>query len=207
VPERAPQLPADPIVRKACSVSPFTLTFIALGVSADAFAVAVGKGLGMRRFDLRAAATIAVAFGTFQAGMPLLGWLLGSQMERIITSFDHWIAFGLLAVAGGKMLWEGFGDTDAHPDATPGWHELLVLSTATSIDALAVGIGLAFLPISILPVVLLIGATTAVLSLGGVVLGHRAGARWRRPAVLAGGVILILIGLRILLDHLDLLTS
>jgi putative Mn2+ efflux pump MntP len=186
-------------------LSPLTLSIIALGVSADAFAVAVGKGLGMRRFDVRAGATIAVAFGVAQAVMPLLGWLIGSQMQRAITSFDHWVAFGLLAVVGGRMLWEALRGDEADGRFTLGWRELLLLSAATSVDALAVGIGFAFLPVSIFPVVLLIGATTTALALAGVALGHHAGARWRRPAELTGAVILILIGLRILLDHLGVL--
>jgi putative Mn2+ efflux pump MntP len=186
-------------------VNPLTLMFIALGVSADAFAVAVGKGLGMRRLDVRAAGAIAVAFGAAQAVMPLLGWLLGSQMERLITSFDHWVAFGLLATLGGKMLWEARRRGEEGAGSALGRRELLVLSAATSIDALAVGISFAFVSVSILRAVLLIGATTTVVALAGVLLGHRAGARWRRPAELAGGAVLILIGLRILLTHLGLL--
>lgn len=188
-------------------MSLLTLLAIALGVSADAFAVAIGKGLGMRRFDLRATVSIALAFGGFQALMPLIGWLVGSQLQRVITEFDHWIAFGLLAAIGGKMLWEarhGDDETD-NEQLTP--RELLVLAVATSIDALAVGITFAFLPVpvAIVPAVLLIGATTAIVATAGVVIGQRAGAHWQRPAELAGGVILIMIGLRILLDHLGIL--
>ncbi len=182
-----------------------TLVFIALGVSADAFAVAVGKGLGMRRLDVRAGGAIAVAFGASQAMMPLLGWLIGSQMARFVVEIDHWVAFGLLAAVGGKMMWEA-----RHPDGDDAgsrltWRELLVLSTATSIDALAVGISFAFLPVSILPAALLIGVTTTLVAAAGVVLGHRAGARWRRPAEFVGGVILVVIGTNILLDHLGVL--
>lgn len=185
-------------------MSLLTLVLIALGVSADAFAVAVGKGLQMRRLHLGHAATIAVAFGLFQGVMPLLGYLVGKQLERVITSYDHWVAFALLAGVGGKMLYDA--STGADDPASTGsrldWRELLVLSVATSIDALAVGIGFAFLPVSIGPAVVLIGVTTAVLAFAGVLIGHRAGARWRRPAAFAGGLILIGIGVKILVDHL-----
>ncbi|MDY7106599.1 MAG: manganese efflux pump MntP family protein [Actinomycetota bacterium] len=182
-------------------MSPFTLLLVAVAVSADAFAVAVGKGLGMRRLDLRAAGSIAVAFGGFQALMPLVGWLLGSRMEHLVAELDHWIAFGLLAGVGTKMLWEAYRDAEDEPDGTIGWGELVVLSTATSIDALAVGITFAFLPVSILPAVVLIGVTTTTIALVGVLVGHHAGSRWRRPAEFAGGVVLVMIGLRVLLDH------
>lgn len=196
-------------------MSILTLLLIALGVSADAFAVSVGKGLGMRRFHARTALAIAVSFGLAQALMPLLGWLLGSQLERFITQLDHWIAFGLLAAVGGKMLREAFADEQdvenqgrAPTDATGSSRvliaprELLVLSVATSIDALAVGISLAFLDVNIVAAATLIGVVTALLSLAGVVIGQRAGARFRRPAEVVGGLVLIGIGLKILFDHL-----
>ncbi|HEU0104304.1 MAG TPA: manganese efflux pump MntP family protein [Mycobacteriales bacterium] len=186
-------------------MSSLTLVLIAFGVSADAFAVAVGKGLQMRRLDLRTAATIALAFGVFQAGMPVVGWLLGSQLERVVTTYDHWLAFALLVGVGGKMLHEAVAGSGAPGSAALSWRQLLVLSVATSIDALAVGISFAFLPVSIVPAVLLIGAVTLAVSFAGVLLGHRAGARWRGPAEVAGGLVLILIGFRILFDHLGLL--
>ncbi|MCW2605933.1 MAG: hypothetical protein JWO60_626 [Frankiales bacterium] len=189
-------------------MSLLTLVLVALGVSADAFAVAVGKGLHMRRLDVRHAAAIAGAFGFAQALMPLLGWLLGSQLERVVAEWDHWVSFGLLAAVGGTMLKEAFsdsGDDDDERDDSLDVRELGVLAVATSVDALAVGISLAFQPVSIVPAVVLIGVTTLVISFGGVLLGHRAGARWRRPAEIAGGVILVAIGLRILLSHLDVL--
>ena len=179
---------------------------IALGVSADAFAVALTKGLHMRKFNLRNASIIAITFGLFQALMPLIGWFLGSQFARYITGVDHWIAFGLLFLVGGKMLWEAFGsheDTDRDFDRL-NFRELLVLALATSIDALAVGITLAFVPVSIIGAVSLIGATTLVLAFLGVVIGRRVGARLGKPAEIAGGIVLILIGTRILLDHLGI---
>jgi len=184
-------------------VSFWALLFIALGVSADAFAVALGKGLHMRRFTVRGAAVIAVTFGVFQALMPLAGWLLGTAFARYIADVDHWIAFGLLSLIGAKMLWEAFRgheDTDEDTDRLR-IRELLVLAIATSIDALAVGVTLAFLPVSIGGAVLLIGVTTAVLSFAGVVVGRRVGARFGKPAEIAGGVVLILIGVNIVLEH------
>jgi putative Mn2+ efflux pump MntP len=182
----------------------WALFLIALGVSADAFAVALSKGLHMRRFNLRNALVIALVFGAFQAVMPLVGWLLGSQFAAYIRDFDHWIAFGLLLLVGGKMLWEAFS---SHEDTEKDYErinprELLVLALATSIDALAVGVTLAFVDVSIVGAISLIGATTLVLAFLGVVVGRRVGARFGKPAEIAGGVILILIGTRILFDHL-----
>jgi putative Mn2+ efflux pump MntP len=182
------------------------LLLIALGVSADAFAVALTKGLHMRRFDLRNALVIAVTFGAFQAIMPLIGWMLGTQFARYITEFDHWVAFGLLLLVGGKMLWEAFSsheDTERDFDRLD-LRQLFVLALATSIDALAVGITFAFVPVSIGGAISLIGVTTLVLAFLGVVVGRRVGARFGKPAEIAGGIILILIGTRILLDHLGI---
>jgi len=182
----------------------WALFLIALGVSADAFAVALTKGLHMRRFNLRNALVIAVTFGVFQAVMPLLGWLLGSQFAASISGFDHWIAFGLLLLVGGKMLWEAF---TSHEDKEKDFdridpRELLVLALATSIDALAVGVTLAFVPVSITGSIALIGVTTFVLAFLGVVIGRRVGARFGKPAEIVGGIVLILIGTNILIEHL-----
>ncbi|MFB9375852.1 manganese efflux pump MntP family protein [Kineococcus gynurae] len=187
-------------------MSAWTLVLVALGVSADAFAVALGKGLGMTRLRLKDSVALALVFGLFQAVMPLLGWALARSFRNAITEVDHWVALGLLALIGLKMIKEAVG---ADPDRDDGHRlkkrELFVLGLATSIDALAVGISFAFLDVSIVPAVLLIGVTTALLSLAGVVIGHRAGLRWRRPAEIAGGVILIGIGVNILVEHLGLL--
>jgi putative Mn2+ efflux pump MntP len=188
-------------------VSFWTLLLIAVGVSADAFAVALGKGLHMRRFSLRNAVIIALTFGAFQAAMPLVGWLLGSTFSSYIRDVDHWIAFGLLGLIGGKMLYEAFSpkdDVDEDSDRLP-LRELLVLAVATSVDALAVGVTLAFLPVSIGGAVALIGVTTTVVAFVGVVVGRRVGSRFGKPAEIAGGVILILIGLNILLEHLGVI--
>lgn len=182
----------------------WTLILISLGVSADAFAVALGKGLQLRLLRLRDALLIAATFGLFQAGMPLIGWLLGTRLRGYITEIDHWLAFGLLALIGGKMIWEALqaDDDEAASDKPIAVRELLILGVATSIDALAVGISFAFLEVSIVGAVVAIGLITFAVSLVGVFLGHRAGVRFRGPAEIVGGLILILIGVRILLDHL-----
>ena len=186
----------------------FELFMIAVGLSMDAFAVALGKGLNMMRLNFRPALIIAAFFGGFQAGMPLLGWLLGRQFERYITAIDHWVAFILLVFIGGKMLWDAFHEEDdiwADFDDRLDIRELTLLAVATSIDALAVGITFAFLQVAILPSVTLIGVTTFILSLIGVVLGHRFGTRFESKAEIAGGLVLIFIGAKILMEHLGII--
>lgn len=180
----------------------WTLLLIALGVSADAFAVALGKGLSMRRLRLRDAGLLAVTFGAFQGVMPVIGWLLGSGLADHIAAVDHWVAFGLLAVIGGKMLWEAYQADHVDADTGLTARELLVLGLATSIDALAVGVSLAFLKVDLAAAALTIGVVTALVTFAGAVIGHRVGLRLRRPAEIAGGAILIVIGVKILLDHL-----
>ena len=183
----------------------WTLFLIALGVSADAFAVALGKGLHMRSFNYRGALMVALAFGLFQAVMPVIGYLLANSFADYIRDWDHWIAFGLLAIIGGKMLWEAFsGHEDKEQDTDSiNIRELLVLAVATSIDALAVGVSFAFLDdVPIAGAALLIGLITFVITFIGVVLGHRVGNKLGKPAEIAGGVILILIGASILVEHL-----
>jgi len=181
------------------------LFLIGVGLSMDAFAVSVCKGLSMPRMRWKQGAVIALFFGGFQALMPLAGWALGRQFEQYITSIDHWIAFLLLGWIGGKMIWDAFhGEADACK-AGFDLKELLVLAVATSIDALAVGITFAFLQVAVVPAAALIGCTTFALSLAGVWTGCRFGSRLKDKATLAGGVILCLIGLKILLEHLGML--
>ena len=175
----------------------------------DAFAVAVCKGLCMKRLNMRQAVIIALFFGGFQGLMPLVGWALGTQFERYITPVDHWIAFGLLTIIGAKMLWDAFhGEEEVvcSTDEKLNLRELVMMAIATSIDALAVGVTFAFLQVDIVPAVVLIGVITFVLALGGVVIGHRFGARYEKAATIAGGVVLILIGLKILLEHLGIIS-
>ncbi len=235
------------------------LLVVAVGLSMDAFAVSVCKGLCMRRVNWRHALVIALFFGAFQALMPLIGWLLGTQFAALITPVDHWVAFVLLALIGGKMIWDAVRGDDEDPAASCpaegapldlreltllavatsidalavgvtlaflgvsiGWamavigscpaegapldlRELTLLAVATSIDALAVGVTLAFLGVSIGWAMAVIGVTTFALSFVGVAVGNRFGARFEGPAALAGGVVLILIGLKILLEHLGVL--
>lgn len=170
----------------------------------DAFAVSVGKGLGMRALDLRKAGVIALFFGGFQALMPLIGWLLGAQFAHYVTAVAHWIAFALLVAIGLKMLWDAFheeGAEDTDDDSALDFKELALLAVATSIDALAVGVTFAFLDVDVVPAVTLIGITTFFISFAGVAIGRAFGSRWERPSAIAGGVILVLIGIKIVLDH------
>ena len=186
------------------------LFLIAVSLSMDAFAVSVCKGLCMKRLDVRQAVVIALFFGGFQALMPLAGWALGTQFEALITPVDHWIAFVLLGIIGSKMLWDAFHEDDPEDLACPtdgklDLRELVMRAFATSIDALAVGITFAFLRVDIAVSVGLIGVTTFVLSIVGVAVGHRFGAKYEKPATIVGGIVLILIGLKILLEHLGLI--
>jgi putative Mn2+ efflux pump MntP len=179
-----------------------TLFLIAVGLSADAFAVALGKGLQMRRLSVRGVLVLSLTFGLFQGLMPVLGWAVATGFSDYVAAVDHWIAFGLLAVIGAKMIWEAFGDDEGpHGDGRVPFMELMVLGVATSIDALAVGISFAFLDVSVAGAAVLIGVTTFVLSGVGVLLGPRAGVRFRGPAEVVGGLVLIGIGLKILLEH------
>ena len=187
----------------------FEIFMIGIGLSMDAFAVSICKGLNMRKLDKTQTLIIALFFGGFQALMPFIGWLLGKQFESYITSFDHWIAFILLAFIGGKMIWDvlkgGEEETETAGDSSLDIKELFVLAIATSIDALAVGISFAFLQVNITSAITLIGCTTFVISAAGVFIGHKFGNKYEDKASLAGGIILILIGLKILLEHLGVL--
>lgn len=180
------------------------LLLIAVGLSMDAFAVSVCKGLSVKKLNVRHVLLAGLWFGGFQALMPLLGWLLGYRFESFIQSVDHWIAFVLLGLIGGNMIRESFsGEEELNDDF--GLKSMLLLALATSIDALAVGVTFAFLSVKILPAVLLIGLTTFLLSGLGILIGGRFGERLGTRAERLGGIILILIGLKILLEHLGLI--
>lgn len=184
------------------------LLLIGVGLSMDAFAVSVCKGLKMKKVNKLHCGIIALFFGGFQALMPLAGWFLGKQFETYITSVDHWIAFVLLVLIGGNMIKESRQKEEEEitkSDSPLDIKELLVLAVATSIDALAVGITFAFLKVDILPAVTIIGITTLILSAIGVFIGNIFGVRYKDKAELAGGVILILIGCKILAEHLGIL--
>ena len=187
------------------------LFLLGVGLSMDAFAVSVCKGLGMRKLDKKQALIIGLYFGGFQALMPLIGWLLGSQFQQYITSIDHWIAFILLGFIGGKMMVEAVREWNEEEtvevmDAPIDHKNMFVLAVATSIDALAVGITFAFLNTPIIEAITIIGITTMVLSIIGVIVGNFFGSRYKSKAEFIGGLILVLLGLKILLEHLGILT-
>ena len=189
------------------------LLLIAVGLSMDAFAVSVCKGLSLRKVQWRHMITAGLWFGVFQAAMPLLGYLLGINFRSFIESIDHWIAFTLLALIGFNMIREALSeddednndednnDDDNEKSASFGYKVMLPLAVATSIDAFAVGITFSFLNEAIIPAVLTIGATTFLFSAAGVIIGNMFGTRFRSKAEIAGGIVLILIGLKILLEH------
>jgi putative Mn2+ efflux pump MntP len=183
------------------------LFLLAVGLSMDAFAVALCKGLCMQKLDSREGLKIAAFFGGFQALMPLIGWALGKQFEQYITSFDHWVAFALLSLIGISMIREAFKNEEGEACACTktSLRELTMLAIATSIDALAMGITFAFLRVDILPAVSFIGVTTFLLSFAGVCAGNRFGLKYQKKAQLAGGGVLLLMGLKIILEHLNVL--
>lgn len=178
------------------------LLVLALGLSMDAFAVSICKGLSVPKLQAKHCLICGVYFGGFQALMPLIGWTLGIRFQSMITNIDHWIAFVLLAVIGANMIKESFSKEEECPDASFGFKTMLTLAVATSIDALAVGVTFAFLDVSIVPAVLLIGATTFVCSAVGVKIGNVFGNRFQSKAEFLGGLVLIAIGLKILIEHL-----
>lgn len=183
------------------------LLLLSVGLSMDAFAVSVCKGLAMKKITLRSACIVGAWFGAFQALMPLLGWLLGTQFAGYITQYDHWIALILLSFIGLNMIREALGKEEKEEDAGSALtvRAMLPMAVATSIDALAVGVTFAFLEVNVLAAVCVIGAVTFLLSALGVKAGSVAGLRYKSKAELCGGVILILLGLKILLEHLGIL--
>ncbi len=180
------------------------LLVLAVGLAMDAFAVSVCKGLSMETCSMQKAAVCGVWFGGFQALMPLIGYVLGYQFRSSITAVDHWIAFVLLGVIGINMIREALSKEEEEPDSSLDMKSMLILAVATSIDALAVGITFAFLDTNIVAAVTLIGVITLALSMIGVKIGNVFGARYRSKAEFAGGMILILLGTKILLEHLGI---
>lgn len=181
------------------------LFLIAVGLSMDAFAVSVCKGLAMPKCTFKKAAIVGLWFGGFQALMPAIGYILGVQFQEAIASIDHWIAFVLLALIGGNMIHEALDNDEEEADASLDVKTMFLLAVATSIDALAIGITFAFLKVSIIPAVCFIGIVTFIISFAGVKIGNVFGARYKNKAEIVGGVILILLGLKILLEHLGFL--
>lgn len=181
------------------------LFLIAVGLSMDAFAVSVCKGLAMPKCTFKKAAIVGLWFGGFQALMPAIGYILGAQFQETIASIDHWIAFVLLALIGGNMIHEALDNDEEEADASLDVKAMFLLAVATSIDALAIGITFAFLKVNIIPAVCFIGIVTFIISFAGVKIGNVFGARYKNKAEIVGGVILILLGLKILLEHLGFL--
>ena len=188
-------------------MSGIELVLLSVGLAMDAFAVAICKGLAMNRVNVKQCLVIALFFGGFQAGMPVLGWLLGSTFANKIKMVDHWIAFLLLGYIGVKMISDGIKEWKEETkveemDPPLDLKELLILAVATSIDALAVGITFSFLEVAIATAAAVIGIITFVISAGGVYVGNIFGERYKTKAQITGGVILVILGLRILITHL-----
>ena len=184
------------------------LLIIAIGLSMDVFAVSIGKGLSVTKIKLSHALKVGLWFGGFQALMPLIGYMLGSTFAEIVSTFDHWVAFVLLSLIGGNMIKESLeNDSDNDCDCNKkdkngfGLTTMFTLAVATSIDALAIGVTFAFFKVAIIPAIITIGITTFLFSVAGLKIGHIFGCKYKSHAELFGGVILILIGLKILIEH------
>lgn len=191
---------------KSNKMSFLELFLIAVGVSMDAFSVSVCKGLTTKRFSLKMALTCGLWFGAFQALMPVVGYFLGSQFAYYVESVDHWIAFGLLFLIGANMIREAVaGKEDSKQTNALDFKTMLLLAVATSIDALAVGVSFACIQVKLWSSVVVIGLTTFVFSVLGVKIGNVFGSKYEKSAGIIGGIILILIGLKILLEHLGVI--
>lgn len=182
-----------------------TLLTLAVGLAMDAFAVSICKGLTMREKVLKKGIIVGLWFGGFQALMPTIGFFLGTQFKDQITSIDHWIAFVLLGLIGINMVKEALSNDEEQADDSIAVKEMFMLAVATSIDALAVGITFAFLNVHIVSAALMIGVCTFLISFAGVKIGNIFGTKYKSKAELAGGIILILLGFKILFEHLHIL--
>ncbi len=184
-----------------------TLFLLAVGLSMDAFAVSICKGLAMKKISFRQAAIVGLWFGGFQALMPALGFLLGTSFASLVNVVADWIAFVLLALIGGNMIKEALSKEEEEADASLSFKTMLLLAIATSIDAFAVGVSFAFMEIGslIIPAVLFIGVITFILSMVGVKVGNIFGTKYKSKAELVGGIILILLGVKIILEHFGIL--
>lgn len=178
------------------------LVILSIGLAMDAFAISICKGLAMQKMKWKNAIIIGAYFGIFQALMPLIGYFLGINFEKAITNVDHWIAFGLLTVIGINMIKEAYSKEKEESNDSIKFKDMLILAIATSIDALAVGITFAFLKVDIIPAVSIIGIITFAISIIGVKIGNVFGDKYEKKAELAGGIILILLGIKILIEHL-----
>ena len=178
------------------------LLLIAIGLSMDAFSVSICKGLTTKKFSWRMALVCGLWFGFFQALMPIIGYFLGAQFQEMIEAYDHWIAFGLLFLIGANMIREAVWGKEESQDGSLGFKTMLLLAIATSIDALAVGVSFACIRVKLWSSVIVIGLTTFAFSVLGVKIGNVFGSKYEKSAEIFGGIILILIGLKILLEHL-----
>ena len=185
----------------------FSILLTGFALSMDAFAVSVTKGMTLKKINLSIATKIAFLFGLFQAVMPLIGWLFGMNFELYIRSIDHWIAVFLLSFLGIKMIVEAIKDDDNDNSTYLDNKELIILSIATSIDALAVGVTFAFLNIDIIPICVSIGVITFLVCCIGVLIGKKIGSVFKNYAQIIGGIILILIGLNILNEHTQIISN
>lgn len=181
------------------------LLLLSVGLGMDAFAVSVCKGISMKKMNWKKTCIIGLYFGGFQALMPVLGYFLGSTFESVISNLDHWIAFGLLAIIGGNMIKDAFSKECDSFDDDVRFKAMIVLAIATSIDALAVGITFAFLKVNLILAISMIGVITFILAIVGTKVGNRFGDKYEKKAEFVGGVILILLGIKILLEHMGIL--
>lgn len=181
------------------------LLLVAIGLAMDAFAVSVCKGLSMKKLNIKKAIIIGLYFGAFQGMMPVVGYFLGTSFENLVTKVDHWIAFILLGFIGLNMLREAFDKKEEEGNDKVDFKTMVVLAVATSIDALAIGITFAFLNVNLLLSAFLIGIITLLLSIMGVIIGNKFGSKYEKKAETIGGIILILMGIKILLEHLNII--
>ena len=182
-----------------------TLFILAVGLSMDAFAVSICKGLAMKKITPAKMAVVGLWFGGFQMLMPIIGYLLGFQFSERISSIDHWVAFVFLGLIGGSMIKEALSGEEENADASLDVRTMFLLAVATSIDALAVGVTFAFMTVEVLPASALIGVVTFAFSAVGVKVGNVFGVKYKSKAELAGGILLVLLGVKILLEHLGIL--
>lgn len=184
-----------------------SIILTAFALSMDAFAVSITKGMSLKKTNYKVAFKIGFSFGLFQGVMPLLGWILGIKFESYIKSFDHWIALLLLSFIGIKMIFDSFENDDNNPSQSIGNKEIIILSIATSIDALAIGVSFAFLSINIIPICIAIFIVTFIVCFLGVLIGKKLGNIFKSYAQIIGGTILILIGLNILNEHTNIISN
>lgn len=181
------------------------ILLISIGLAMDAFAVSICKGLSMKKMNWKKAIIVGTYFGAFQALMPVIGYFLGATFEALVTKLDHWVAFGLLTIIGINMLKEAFAKNEESHDDSVDFKTMLILATATSIDALAVGITFAFLQVNILLSAIIIGIVTFTICIIGVKIGNKFGDKYERKSEVVGGLILIFMGIKILLEHLGII--